>query len=81
MLLGDCGILFSLLIPLAPYGGAFSRETNMSNEIQLSEEADTAEIAAYFAAIIDAYGMKPVDATAAMLLAFLMVFEEQDTVH
>jgi len=49
--------------------------------LELSEEADTTEIAAYFAAIMDAYSMKPVDATAAMLLAFLMVYEEQETVH
>ena len=49
--------------------------------LELSDEADTTEIAAYFAAIMDAYGMKPVDATAAMLLAFLMVYEEQETVH
>jgi len=49
--------------------------------LELSDEADTTEIAAYFAAIMDAYSMKPVDATAAMLLAFLMVYEEQETVH
>lgn len=52
---------------------------NMS--LELSDEADTTEIAAYFAAIMDAYGMRPVDATAAMLLAFMMVYEEQETVH
>jgi hypothetical protein len=68
--------------PTAPSGAHFSEvfmSDNMS--LELSDEADTTEIAAYFAAIMDAYGMRPVDATAAMLLAFLMMYEEQDTLH
>ena len=51
------------------------------NILKLAEEADTMEIAAYIAAIIDAYQMNEFDAMAAVFMAFMSVFGEQETLH